>query len=153
MQRERNELTSAQERYLNICTQLLDQRAVKPDMVYWFCGEGDDESVSLCYDCIHAVPRVIDNEWGEDDVCASSYSESDSPEICEECGKLLSCTLTDYGVNSELEHFLESEWDWNSPTNCFELARIAHAVDTVDQKLDLIKVLRKGQNKPKISRL
>jgi len=152
MQRERN-LTDRQENYLDICMALLDERQSRPDKTYWFCGENDDEGESLCYDCIHAVPRVPVSEYG-DEICSGAYGESDGSEHCQECGKLLSYTLTDYGVNSEMRYFLdaESKWDWNSPDDCFELARIAHAVYTVAQKRDLIKVLRKGKNKPKIDR-
>lgn len=146
------ELTDTQERYLNACVEILDQRSADVEPVCFFCGEGDDESVSLCYDCIYQVPRVpIDAH--SNDIARSAWGESDSPERCEECGKLLSYTLTDYGVKEELGYFAESEnaWDWNSPNDCFELARIAHAVWTVEQRRELIKVLRKGKNKPKFS--
>lgn len=151
-QHELNKLTDIQERYLDACVETLDQRSADVEPVCFFCGEGDDSSESLCYDCIHQVPRVPVDAYSND-VARIAWHESDSPERCEECGKLLSYTLTDFGVNEELGYFLESDttWYWNNPNDCFELARIGHAVWTVEQKRDLIKVLRKGQNRPKLT--
>lgn len=129
----------------------LSKRASDPEHPHWFCGEGDDEGISYCYGC--AMQLRPSAQFG-DDLCGGypGYAEADSPEMCEECGRLLSYTLTDYGVTEELAHFSECGFDWNEPNHCFALARVANCVDrdNREQVAQLLSVLKSGRNAPEI---
>ena len=76
---------------------------------HWIHGWDRDhyESISYCYECaekeieklLKEDPEgewIVDGGWG---------GEADSTPFCEGCGKLLSASLTNYGCESELEHF------------------------------------------------
>lgn len=84
---------------------------------------GYDEGLSYCREC--AVKKVkelrksdpdreysIDGGWGTD---------GDSTPFCETCGQRLSNTLTQYGCESEVDHFLMYGFDPMSPYNCLDM--------------------------------
>lgn len=123
---------------------LLDQREAELEMPFWFT---EDEGPTYCEDCIKVI--MPDAEWIED--YAGGYcGESDSPEICERCGKLMQYTLTDYGVEQELYHFEDGKLDWDRPEDCYELARVAHGIlkDDIMMHKRLYDIFMASENKP-----
>ena len=72
------------------------------NQVHWIdesdCGD-------LCYPC--AEKRATDIKVNNVDIGGGYGWESDSPCFCESCGCPLLYSLTDYGVESELDHFLD----------------------------------------------
>lgn len=75
-------------------------------LLYWIIG--DDACEYYCLECARKkAPRdaergaegFVDGGWGAD--------EADGPEFCEGCGEMLDVTYTEYGAESELEHFLD----------------------------------------------
>lgn len=81
-----------------------------PENIHWIPGEAGE---NWCYACGKAKAKhmrrrakknkkdfILDGGW--------SGGEEDNPAYCEGCGKLLHYSLTDYGVEQELSHFLNS---------------------------------------------
>lgn len=106
--------------------------------IHWIRGEAGP---NWCHDCGKTMakhlrrraPRKERREYildggfpsGDEDGCAR----------CEGCGKLLHYSLTDYGAESELEHFLE-HWkpqDKIEPETAYELARVFEYGQHVDE--------------------
>lgn len=128
---------------------VLDNREAEVLGCYWLIGGKDDQGESYCLDCIRELKPNA--EYGEDYEGGMIWGESDSCEHCEECGKLLCYTLTDYGVRNELDHFVDTGLDWRSHEECFELARIAHGIVSTDEDLkgQLFDVMLEGMYPPK----
>jgi hypothetical protein len=133
--------------FIDQCKLILHQRQPVPELPYWLCGDGDDEGLSLCWDCLHK--RRPTAEWGND-LCGGYDCEEDSSEVCDECGKLLQYTLTDYGVDSELENFTEYPFDWEDAQHCYEVASVIDGIcdDDTEKQWKLYGVLVKGCNRP-----
>jgi len=131
---------------------LLDERQAEPKNMHWFYNDANlgievDEAESYCWDCIHAL--YPDAKIGEHFGGGNVPSEEDDRASCERCGVLLGYTLTDDGVASELESFVETGLDWSSADECYELACVAHGIfENDEQSLKLLKVLEEGMNKP-----
>ena len=135
-----------QDEFLSHAIRLLDEREASPEGAYWFCGDNADEGLSYCYGCIKSINP--DAKIGDDFMGGGCYEE-DGSEGCERCEKRLLYTLTDYGVASELAHFVENGFDWNDSNQCYELARVAHGIFRNDeQSLALLQVLKTGKNFP-----
>ena len=103
--------------------------AVEPLDSYWFAGDAPgwkyDAGVDFCYPCAEAILELFYGEHpelderdedGEIDLQARTVfidgvgrTEHDSTPFCEECGALLDGSLTEYGVEQELEHFADPE--------------------------------------------
>lgn len=123
---------------------MLDQKASEPEPPYWFYNHaqlenGYDEADSLCWDCIHQVmpDAKIGEHFGGGWCC-----QEDGCEACEKCGKLLDYTLTDCGVQSELDHFTEHPPEnLDNKSECYSLARIAHGISTDENKLKFIEIM------------
>lgn len=94
---------------------------------------GGDQGPSYCYLCASKLVEqlntnrdpqkekcVVDGGWGQ---------ESDSCCACEECGNPLEYTLTDCGVDSELDHFnsIEGTIKINEPRVAYELYQLFEA--------------------------
>ena len=132
--------------FISECEHVLNQREADPLIECWFCGEGDDEGLSYCEACIHALrPNA---EKGEDYLRAYPPGESDGRVACEECSRLLQYTLTNYGLEEQLEYFKEDGWDWNNPQDCYELNRVVNGVCSDEDKRRLVQVLKRGLNPP-----
>jgi hypothetical protein len=147
-----SDLTIEDHDLLDIFISELDKREADVPRTCWFFsdayeGEDLDEGIDYCEACI--LKLRPDATWGEH-YTGARYHESDGVAICEECGCLLSYTLTSYGTENELSHFeeVDSEWDWNNAEQCFTLARVAHSVWTDEQRIRLLNVLRQGENTP-----
>lgn len=108
---------------------MVDQRASIPPYAYFIMGPyGDhDEGLDYCWDCLQGhLPADLEvgEHWG-----GGYVMESDGGARCEDCGKLLDYTLTDYGVATELAHFEQSRApDLSNADECFQLARIAWGI-------------------------
>lgn len=152
------QLSIEQDDYLQALIHLLDKRESDPEHPYWFHelpdGSEADEGTSYCLDCLkkHFGPtfdyaKHIGDYFGGG---YPGYNESDGCECCEDCGKLLSYVLTDYGVESELTHYHEYQcFDWNDADSCFMLARIAHGIyQNPKQERMLLGILMAGANFP-----
>ena len=101
----------------------LDDIARAADVPYprWLSGYGADQGLSFCTSC--AEKRVaageaesVDGGWPQDnDGCCH----------CEDCGRLLDYTLTDYGVTEEMGHFRGDKLERDmTPELAYHLARV-----------------------------
>ncbi len=144
-QDEATTLTDAIYDWLEGAVQLLDQREAFPGWEHWFI----DKSETYCEDCIKGYQP---GTWvaGEHYVYGYPEQEHDGSTRCKACGALVRYTLTSEGVDYELEHFAEGGvFDWDSPTQCYELARIAHGLfEDDEQSLTLCRALKNGLNLP-----
>lgn len=139
--------------HLDALTGLLDQRAVDPDYEHFFYDDesGEEGEESYCAKCVKGYQP---GQWeaGEHYVYSYPEVEHDYAVRCECCGSLLAYTLTDYGVDYELDGFSGGIFDWNNPEHCFELARIAWGIcDNKQQSRKLYRVLVKGANMPELA--
>lgn len=132
---------------ISIAIPLLDEREAKAEMPYWLM---EDTGASYCLDCIKKKKPDFDFHRDYGDFFDGGFDqEEDGCSHCEDCGKLLEYSLTDYGVDEELEHFLDRDpFDWNDPDDCFHIARIAQGVFTDAQKRNLYNILKTSINKP-----
>lgn len=129
----------------------LISREADLEAMHWFIGDDADEGLSYCRNCISKLHP--DAKIGEDYTYDGTYNmEEDSPETCEECGKLLAYTLTGYGVDSELEHFSNPDvvFNWRSPTQCYEIARVANGIVDDDEKRNkaMLAIYLRSSNMP-----
>ena len=76
---------------------------------YW--AHGDDGSLSYCYDCCKKKVKLLrkaDPKNKDEYFVDGGWDwENDSIPFCESCGALLSCSLTDYGSEEEVDCLLE----------------------------------------------
>jgi hypothetical protein len=122
---------------------VLDERESQPDRPFWFVGDDADQSELYCYDCV--MLEKPNGEYGED-YDGGFCCEEDGCEVCGSCSKLLQYTLTNYGVAQELAHFVEYGFDWDSPDECYALARVAHGIyEDSEQSRQLYEVLITGR--------
>ena len=120
----------------------LDQYAqLDPPYPCWLSGEAD-----VCWIGSEKPPRTADNGLnyclqcaekrlaaGEGEFIDGGYGamEEDTPCHCEDCGALLDYTLTDYGVDYELEHFNTVRFRGDlSRDDAFAIARMIGANPT-----------------------
>lgn len=117
------------------------------DSVHWV--HDGDEAVSWCRSCCifkvrhlkrhnkraikkNGLNYLVDGGWG---------SEEDGPQFCAGCGKPLECTLTNCGIEEELDHFLSERMmyldgkPWRleegpiRPVTAFELLNVFDGTD------------------------
>jgi len=90
---------------------------------------GADGGLSYCLDCCKKeVERLLKKEPdGEYTVDGGWGTEGDSTPFCEVCGKLLENTLTDYGCEAEVEHFLSNGFDPESDDDCRAMSEVISA--------------------------
>jgi hypothetical protein len=121
----------------------LDEHEAELPMPYWLIGDrGGMEYLTLCFDCVKKLAPDAD-DYG-DDYDGGFDSEHDGSEQCYECNRILSYTLTDYGVENELYKLCEAGVTADELQNgvtCFELARIAHGVYTDEQKRQFVNAM------------
>ena len=97
---------------------------VESETEHWISGA--DESLSYCYDCaFKEVEQLLKkNPSGEYIVDGGWGIEGDSTPFCEICDKLLENTLTDYGCESEVDHFLDHGFDPKSDDDCRAMSEV-----------------------------
>lgn len=96
-------------------------------------AHGGDGGLSFCYDCCEKeVARIkkedsenaencyVDGGWG---------TEGDSIPYCETCGKMLANSLTGYGCEEEVDHFLEYGFDLKSESDCYSMELVIDGRD------------------------
>jgi hypothetical protein len=136
--------------FVDLAVGILDKRqSENPQSAILLDHRGDEVDGWFCLDCVKKRRRKP--VAGENFLYAGYIPEEDHSNHCERCGALLDYTLTDYGVDNELSHFVENGFDWNHPQSCYELARVAHGMLKNDRRYtrELFKVLRNGKNLPK----
>jgi hypothetical protein len=121
-------MKTASKTYAARLTELLAPLAAKCETwpLHWV-GNGD-EGESYCRDCCEKeVARLeaenpegdyfVDGGWGgEEDGCAFCSND--------ECGRLLECSYTNYGVESELEHFAGPDTEVTTPQSAYLMTRV-----------------------------
>ena len=70
-----------------------------------------DESGDFCYDCAKKKVEELTKKLGKKIDIDGVKLKSDSIICCTQCGKLLSYSLTEEGLQSELEHFIYLQTD------------------------------------------
>jgi len=114
---------------------------------YYMVVDGHDFEGDYCYDCGLKEYDKLRNEGNTDLAlrreCSSGYI-SDTPTHCQECQKMLTYTLTEEGVKSELNHFdyfNDHELALNSQHECFALRAILNRYhEYEDSKEDMEKL-------------
>lgn len=157
--RNHPELSTEEYELLSLCESLLSKRESSPPYVHWVINkDGYDEEGDFCPECvIGELVRVVTEQGRvdeDDDDTRTIYeypaTEDDGCRHCETCGALLDYTLTNYGVENELDHFSDADsvWDWNDADACFELSRVINGAWTLQQHQKLLAVVVRGQNPP-----
>lgn len=122
---------------------ILMTRQSDPEPPHWLIDDGEngfDEGLSYCLECMKSI--APNGEWGEEWGGGYCYEE-DGTCHCEKCGKLLQYSLTDYGVDVELENYAEyPPRNLDDPDECYQLARIAMGVYTDEQKRRFLEIMR-----------
>ena len=139
------EITIEQYEQLSELIRCIEENQCEPEQCCWLVDEhGNDSDDSYCYDCIKSI--VPEPEYGENFSRAGYAFDYDNPQRCEACGKVLDYTLTDYGIEMELDHWSEyPPENFNDRRECFELARVAGGLSTDEQRLKLLTILLRAQ--------
>lgn len=93
---------------------------------HWLGGDEADQGPSYCNDCaqkqvVAGNAEFVDGGWPQ---------ENDGCCHCEDCGRLLDYTLTDYGVQAEMEHFQGGiPAESIEPETAYHLARLLEQAD------------------------
>ncbi len=106
---------------------------------HWLGGDEADQGPSYCAECAHEQvvagnAEFVDGGWPQDnDGCCH----------CEDCGRLLDYTLTDYGVQEEMEHFKGSALVAPiEPELAYHLARLLEHHDSHPEVLAILADVR-----------
>ena len=91
---------------------------------HWISGP--DGGASYCLECCEKEIEKLSRENPGEDYCVDGgwCIEGDFTPFCEICQKLLVNTLTDYGCESEVEHFLEQGFDAESNDDCRAMSEV-----------------------------
>lgn len=117
----------------------------EPDShINWIGGGDGDAGPDLCERCCDAIVRQLKHQdqrdWRlggrkrrrKEFLAEGGYEvrESDGSSVCENCGSLLTYSLTDYGLCEEVAHFAECDMAdcVRRPEVVYELTRILAAV-------------------------
>ena len=105
---------------------LFDEGASRVPSVPEYWAHNSDEGLSYCYECCEKEVKRLLKEDPEGEYCVDGGwgIEGDSTPFCEICGKLLENTLTAYGCEAELEHFLEHGFDPKSDDACRAMSEV-----------------------------
>lgn len=106
-------MTPLQAQRLDRCIEFLRPIAQdaenKASEVYWIAARNadPDQGPSYCGDCGGKLVDKLNAEHPEHEYLLDGGwgYESDSCEMCDECGLHLRCTLSDHGVDQELSHW------------------------------------------------
>ena len=111
---------------------------------HWLGGDDADQGESYCFDCankkvVGGEAEFVDGGWMQDnDGCCH----------CEDCGRLLDYTLTDYGVKEELSHFKSDRMRRKlSPELAYHLARVLEHNETHPEVLALLPKVNRALNR------
>lgn len=99
----------------------LEKIAATIEVPYQHWLGGADQGPSYCFDCATKKVEAGDAEF----VDGGWQQEDDTCRHCEDCGRLLEYSLTNEGVESELEHFTGARFDRViGPELAYHLARV-----------------------------
>lgn len=128
-----------------LVAEMLSERSVrvKDERCYWFraVNEHTDAGTDWCRRCVvreaarlrKAHPEIDPGEFDPD----GGFSiEHDSRPHCEKCGARLQGTLTDYGIEMEIEHFAENRDGRICPAVADDLRDIFHAAQCHPKRAD-----------------
>ena len=111
-----------------------DKLALKADVEqpYWFIHNACGEEGTFCFDCgekrraelIASHPGKTPEQLNLHMLDGGWSIECDSCEHCEKCGQLLEYSLTDYGAESEWEHFQEHGISLRDPDTAYHVQAI-----------------------------
>lgn len=121
---------------MNALSLLFDQyAALSPEMGYWLDFEDGGDGGTHCLKCIKKLDAGCDKYTGY-----GGAPEQDGCLHCGTCGKLLDYTLTDYGANSELDHFKDVKFRRNKPLDRITAYEIARMLAAKGDDLDAVHV-------------
>jgi hypothetical protein len=111
---------------------------INPPGICWLWP--DDTGLSYCFECAEEQINYfgrgtnVDGGWGgqEHDCCVH----------CETCGRMLDYSLTDAGVEYEIDHF--SKLRFRKPLSWDDAARIARMVDAAPENKRVICIARRA---------
>lgn len=88
-----------------------------------------DQGSSYCRACCDKLVEQLNAKHPEHEYLRDGGwgSDSDSQEICEECGDFLACSLTEYGIGQELDHWSRARVTLHgryAATTAFQLLQI-----------------------------
>ena len=117
MKKTQNYLNENERKRIMDYLQAQSDKAELEDM-YWV--HDDDEGISYCYECAKKKVKEIKSEKPDSDVCLDGGwgTEEDGMEFCDTCGKPLDCSFTDYGSESEVDHYIENGFDHKNVCAC-----------------------------------
>lgn len=119
---------------MSLLSMLFDQYAnLQPEGPCW--PSEDDTGQDYCRK--HALEKIA-ADGGELD--GGYCRENDSCSHCAVCGKLLDYTLTDFGADSELEHFKTVKFRRDKPLDRETAYHLARLIAAKDRDMDVIKI-------------
>jgi hypothetical protein len=116
---------------------MMEKNSSSPERPFWLLGHAGEyaDRDAMCIGCIKEL--LPNREYG-DNYDGGFACEEDDAQHCQRCGKLLEYTLTNEGVDYEMEGFAEcppDAEDLADPDTCYELARIAWGISSKEQAL------------------
>lgn len=114
---KQNHLNENEQKRLDEYLQAQSRQAELEDL-HWV--HGDDEGIPYCYECAKKKVEEIKSEEPDRDVFVDGGwgSEEDGSQSCDTCYKPLDCSFTDYGSESEVDHFIENGFDHKDEYDC-----------------------------------
>ncbi len=96
---------------------------------------GADGGMDYCRECALAIiekekvrrrrlPKVEKKDSEVPSLDGGWRTEHDSPPICDECNAPLDGSLTNYGAETELDHFLENGFDPECDADCHAMSEV-----------------------------
>lgn len=106
-------MTPIQQQRFDRCIEFLrpiaQKAADEASEVYWIAARNadPDQGPSYCRACADALVDKLNAEHPDHEYLRDGGwgYEADTQEICEQCGIHLSCTLTEHGIEQELDHW------------------------------------------------
>ena len=107
----------------------LEQMSSEPPCCHYV---SDETAIDLCEECarIELGFEVSPDRYIE--ALLDWDHRSDGSSCCDRCGRLLAYTLTDYGLEEEIDHFQSVTFRHICPDTAYEVARIMCAADWRD---------------------
>jgi hypothetical protein len=116
---------------------LIAPNAAKYETVTEHWIHGWDEGLSFCREC--AEKKIVELLAAEPDaeymLGGGWVTEGDSQAFCETCQRALENSFTDYGAETEIDHFEEYDFDFNSPEDCYAMERVIYALGSGNEEL------------------
>lgn len=109
---------------------------------------GVDAATSFCRPCSQ---KFIESQEAEHQssftTCGGYATEHDSAPFCEDCGVMLYHTLTDYGIEQELEHFLDHGFRLRSDDDLASMSTVIASMASPYWDIDIVPLIAQGDSK------